>query len=193
MLFLKSAWKWLGDNDKQVKIVFAIIAAVYVIAEYRIKVHSDRAAAAMSYLNKYDEEKMLQVREKVLHDLVEALVIQMSTVPEDKRVKAYSDQFQQRFNSNEDTKQGIYTLLEFYRDLGVCVESSNCDSHAICGYFFDDIQSFREMCRPISVNWQEAEVLDELVKSDCETSLRKYCKDRAPNSPDCVAARARTL
>lgn len=186
MLFLKSVWKWLGDNEKQVKMVFAVVAAAYVICEYRIKVSSDRAAAAMSYLNKYDEEKMLQARQKVLHDLVEAIQEQMKTIPRDQLLKTYDAQLEQRVNSSEDTKQGIYMLLEFYRDLGVCVESSGCDARATCGYFFGDIQSFRELCRPISEQWPETEVLDELVKNNCEKSMRSYCKE-AKNSPDCVA------
>jgi hypothetical protein len=89
--------------------------------------------------------------------------------------------------------EDVYELLGFYRDVALCVKGDQCDPNTICGYFFDDIQSFRENYRPLLCKWQNdlgesAELqIGSLLQTSCNSRFQDYCKQH-PKSRYCLPA-----
>jgi hypothetical protein len=192
---MKSFWDWIGVNDKQLKLIFTIVGAVYVLWQYHISVRNQRITQASDYfiLNnraavldaQYKLEKFLQ--SKAYRDFSAAV----KQKPEDLREAEYKEGLPALINElNED--KDIYTITRFYGDLDLCVKASNCDLNTICKYFFQDMQDFRENYRPFldsSPDLSSTKAMGELAEQECSANFLNYCSLCKDSSPYCRGAR----
>jgi hypothetical protein len=61
--WMGNKWKWVGKNDGQIKIIFALVAACYVIFEYRQTIRQAKVATALKYIDRYEEGATAQIRD----------------------------------------------------------------------------------------------------------------------------------
>jgi hypothetical protein len=187
-------WKWIGTNEKQIKIVFAIIAAMYIGFEYRAKVKQDKIARAISYVEKHEQEKILEAREHLrgfwltgpVKELRERL---KSSIPPEKRPEQYHKEMVALLHSSGRIAE-VNSLLSFYGSVALCVNISHCDDKTVCRYFFDEIQRFRENYRALLDQWADElgdltpREIKHLAESTCSQQFKLYCKE-LKTSPYC--------
>jgi hypothetical protein len=188
-------WSWIGKNDKQIKIIFAAVAAFYVLFEYRAAIHQNQITTAISYVTKHDEGKILESREHLydfwLGQTMSQFIQQQHSLPKEERIKRYTQEFPQLVKAS-GCLADVYSLLSFYRDVALCVRVSNCDSKTICSYLFDDIQSFRDTYRPLLESWTtdlgetDDRTVGVLAEQACRPQFQQYCRE-VPASPYCHA------
>jgi hypothetical protein len=186
-------WGWIGRNEKQIKILFTLIAALYIVWEYRQAVYHSRVERAISYVHDYDQGKILEIREHLsdfwLSKPMTNFLQQQRGLDGDKRVKRYDEELPSLVQSSGSLNDA-YNLLNFYRDLSLCVKVSDCDRDTVCNYFFEDVQGFRENYRPLLPEWSQnfgehaAEIVGVLAEKECVSQFRSYCK-RVPTSTYC--------
>jgi hypothetical protein len=187
-------WQWIGTNEKQIKIVFAVIAALYIGIEYRFKVQQDRISRAISYAEKHEQEKILEARERLrkfwLTDPVRELIARLkSSLPPEKRAEHYHKEMVELLRSS-DLITEVDSLLNFYRSVALCVDIAHCDGKTICRYFFNEIQDFRENYRALLDEWANElgdlapGEIKYLVESTCSQQFKLYCKN-LQRSPYC--------
>lgn len=96
--------------------------------------------------------------------------------------------------SGSNTELSIYesaidNLLNFYKDLSLCVKVNKCDRDTICQFFFSDINAFRHTYRPVLDKWftyygdNSDGILSEFVRK-CSDQFNEHCQ-KNPTSKDC--------
>src|SRR5687768_1712383 len=51
-----ATWTWIGVHKDQLTLLLAIIAGVTALIEYRLKVHADRRAQTVAFVESYRDE-----------------------------------------------------------------------------------------------------------------------------------------
>jgi hypothetical protein len=182
----RSLWAWLGKNEAQIKIVFALVAAAYVIFEYNAHVEStrvERSVAAWKEVRQGGFYKSASALNQFYtsNDYKQWL---KTTTPETYHHRLI-EELEVRSLSND-----IYALRGLYGGVAICAKSNLCDKGTTCTLFFDEIQAFRETYRQHLKMWEET--LGDHSASDIEEFALKLCKDQVkaycvevPQSPDC--------
>lgn len=61
-------WKWIGENEKQIKILFTLIGALfYVIWEYGSSLEQTRITAAMDLVEQYGKPPLSDEKKNYHH------------------------------------------------------------------------------------------------------------------------------
>lgn len=193
-------WKWVGENEKQIKIVFTLIAAIYVVFEYQVKVKQDHIANTIDYVHRYADGKILESRERLDVFWLSNRVIKVnrklqaetnSTI----RIKRYHEIIPHLLRTSGRSRD-VYKILQFYRDVGLCVHTGRCDRETACNYFFTDMQSFRENYRALLDGWTQSigetapGELSLLVEQKCDDKFAQYCK-KMPSSSYCTNSQSK--
>jgi hypothetical protein len=187
---MKSFWEWIGANDKQLKAVFTVVAAVTFVWQYHINVRNQRVAQASDYFVLKDRAEVVLAQfnlgkfrqSQPYKDFCKDLLKE----PADKRETDYDGGLPSLIVEKGYDKD-VYTVVRFYEDLGLCVKAANCDPQTICNYFFSDVQNFREDYRPVlqSFDPSSTNVIDELAEGECSASFFHYCDHNGSKSPYC--------
>lgn len=189
-----TVWKWVGENEKQIKIVFTLIASMYVIFQYQAKIRQDRIANSMDYTHRYTSEPILPMKERLdsfwLSKQVQEVSRKLQAEPNSAvRFKRYNEVIPQLLQTSGRDRD-VYGILQFYRDVGLCIQANRCYYKTACDYFFVDMLSFRSNYRPLLEEWTltlgetaPAE-LSELIQHTCRENFVQFCKEH-PTSNHC--------
>lgn len=193
--WIKKKWEWMGQNEKQIKIVFTFIAAAYVLCEYQAKIKYDHVANSIEYVRRYSDGKILASRESLDAFGISNLYIKESRkLQAEPNVKVRKRRYHEiipRLLKTNGKYPDVYTILQFYRDIGLCVSVGRCDRETVCNYFFKDMQSFRENYAAILIKWEQSigetapKELSDLVQQKCADKFAEYCK-KQPDSDYCI-------
>lgn len=179
-------WSWFGRNEVQIKIIFAIVAAMYVVFEYRMNVWDDKISRTLDYIKQYNSGEILEASVSLNSFWIsdEATNFFTNVTPENYTREIIMLIIEKQWYDE------IYKLHNFYSDLSMCANNSICDVDTACEFFFDDIQSFRETYRvfleDVSGKWGEdiSSEVQTFVKTRCQTQFKSYCTE-LPESPYC--------
>ncbi len=180
-------WKWIGKNEKQIKIVFTLIAAFYIIFEYQTKLQQDRIAHSMNYVHRYTSVPVLEVKERLdsfwLSDQIQGVSRKLiSEADPSVRFKQYSTVISQLLRTS-GRDHDVYRILQFYRNVGLCVSAGRCDYKTVCDYFFTDMRSFQSNYRPLFDEWTQTlgetapAELSQFIQQTCSRNVAQHCKD----------------
>jgi hypothetical protein len=182
---LNRIWQWVGRNDKQLKIAFALIAAGYVLYEYIDRGHEAKVSKSYDYVKRYNEGELGAARKslsgfwssKSLADWKKEINPTNFYVEIPKRVR------------QEGLVDEIALTGAFLAELGLCVEAGACDASTACHFFYDDLQAFRHNYKWYLEEldeWRNATplILGNLASGSCGKQNRAYCKANS-TSPYC--------
>jgi hypothetical protein len=174
-------WKWIGENEKQIKILFTLIGALYVIWEYRSSLKQTRILAAMDFVEQYSKPPVYDDKKKLalfwMSDKGINFVNEQKKLTSKERKEAYSKNLlvllkNNSANNNEQliNELAIDGVFNFYKDVSYCLKTNKCDRDTICQYFFSAIKGFEHTYRPVleklSTDYgnSSGEVLSEFVR-----------------------------
>ena len=186
MQTLQVIWRWVGNNDKQLKILFAIAAAFYIAIQYYLRVEESKVEKSIEYIQKYDQGD-------VFNATTALNTFWISKEAEQFFERVNADNYDDEFTKLADQKNfgpHIYVIHRFFRNLALCANNGVCDGGAVCDFFFDDIQAFRETYRPYLTVWNQkwgenvSKGIDGLVEKTCSSEFNTYCRAQ-PKSRDC--------
>jgi hypothetical protein len=131
-------WRWIGADNEQIKIIFALVAATWIIVEYRIKQHELRVERTVSYVKKATEDKFIEDSIKLTRGLLDPdMMTRLESVEGDK--EKYAKIMKEFAEKNFSETWRIYN---FYNDLATCVNENLCDSATACRRFHREISVF---------------------------------------------------
>jgi hypothetical protein len=184
-----AAWKWIGENDKQLLVCFAFIGGFYALFEYWSHQNSDQEQEVAKYVVLQGSPQIATARSK-LELLMNAPEI--SGLTKD----TYASFFEAKY-SDAEVLQSLIIELNFFDSLSICVESERCSRQLACKYFFADAEGFLQNFRPLLAklqvrdNTESAVYLKRFAHTHCESSIKKYCASPMIHfrSVDCVKFR----
>ena len=131
--------RWIagvGTYHEQIKISFAIFAAVWIFFEYRGKQQEGRVERSAAYMKQEGAEKVTEAEIKaVLFRLDSDFKKRLDAVPEGDRAafEAFA------IANGEKLAEDVWRRLHFYKSLAICVKSGLCDPETACTGFRTDI------------------------------------------------------
>jgi hypothetical protein len=188
----RRGWRWIGRNDKQLVICFALIAGLYALFEYRSHEDAEREHEVARYVQLQGAEHIASARSKL-----EALM--NGTAVSGLNNDTYGPFFENLIN-DRDTVAAVLVELKFFDSLDLCVDSSRCSKELACKYFFLDAEGFLQNFRPLLLKLQVRDILDtdstaylrQFAHHHCHADLKRYCSSGLINfrSVDCKPFRA---
>jgi hypothetical protein len=182
-----SVWPWVGSNHEQVKILFAVLAAFFVVVEYLGKANEAAVAKTLEYVKRFNETEIAAARKKL-----DAFLDQRSVEPWGKQLnpRNYDREITTRLYERGLTSD-VRLLGHFYREVGLCVQGKICNAAKACHFFFTDIQEFMHNYKPYLEEPERLRegtpaILFQLVSVSCAPQHKAYCA-KYP-SPFCLTA-----
>lgn len=133
---MKRIWGFIGRYAEQIKIGFAIFAALWIYYEFLGKQHEARIERAIAYIKRAGEDKLLDAEIKRTRHwigLQEKLLA----------VQGNQDEFNKlSIKSGQALFDEVWLALNFFKDLAVCVNTGLCDTDTACSRFSRDIEVF---------------------------------------------------
>lgn len=181
-----AVWNWIGKNEKQLTILFAMIAGLYVLYEYRLSVHASKVERAMAYVERGRSGEV----QTDLHDLRE-FSWKLADSGDLKGVapKDYSAEFARRL-AGAGMVGRVDRVMEHYQDIATCVDAELCDAAVSCQLLFGEMQDFQENYRALLDAWRDRGgdtgpvQIAAFLKNQCVEERTKYCRE-VPRSVDC--------
>jgi hypothetical protein len=174
----RTVWKWLKDNETQLKIIFAIVAASYALSEYKAKDYLDRVKNSADVLEKFyggDGYKAVTA----LDDYWLSLSPQREQLESN---KITATQYRElvtdgvRSSHRPDMLRAIRSL----KTVSMCAIQGRCDAASLCTQLaqtMEDLRcNFREYISELSTQ-NGACIVDEidyLLDVECKEWLASY-------------------
>jgi hypothetical protein len=170
-----SIWKWLKDNSESVKIIFAVIAGIYVALQYKANDHIDHVKASTESIDQFYKSDNYTSLLRL----------------EDFWLSEHNVELRRRLENKEITSETYRNILfnlvkmDYYGDLrkaarglqsvSICGIQGRCDGPTICMYLFHTMEDFRCNFREEIADISYANgacFIDEM-----DYFLDTYCKD----------------
>lgn len=136
-------WTWIKDNDPQIKIVFAVLAGLSVLMEYRAKDYLDRVKNASEQVEKYygseNHLSLLRLEDLWLSEEVALRRRQLNAGL--LHPAGYRGYVADRVSSHHraDFLQAVRGL----NNLSICAIQGRCEPSTMCMYVAQRVQDFR--------------------------------------------------
>lgn len=131
----------IGQYHEHIKIAFAMIAALWVLMEYRGKQYEQRVERAVNYIKQASESSLLDAEVKTTLTWVDpAFLAKVKAATGDREAvnKLLANSIEQSL-----TKE-VWNTFNFYKSLSICVNADLCDAKTACARFERDIRIFNE-------------------------------------------------
>jgi len=159
----------------------AIWAAIWAYHEYRTVQYNRRVANSMKYVEHYNKSEVLAARYAIWGPWLKPNKLMWLRENKDDRDK-WNEETEQFITQNELYKE-FYILLNFFNEIGTCVNNRLCDTESACSMFYGDAMAFWGLLyfylERINCAWQDDvynEIKDFLFISCQEWSDREYQK-----------------
>lgn len=147
---IKSGWTWLAGNKEQLAIVFTVIAAGYVLYEYRGSQIDADVKRTLDFQSRYSEKELLSARtalDDVLFD------------PDlDKKLKATGlkgNAAITKLIADSKLTSNVRLLADFYGQVATCMKNSLCDRETACSAFQKGAAELRDDYYGLFKSWEK--------------------------------------
>jgi len=183
---IRSGWLWIKANDVQLKILFSVVAALYVLAEYSMKGHEAKVEKTLKYVERHTQFEVAAARRKLDAFWLSKPVSEWQKLLNPANYNTVVPDMMQK----RDLLGEIKVLTAFYNELSQCVNKRICDGPTACQFFFEEVQSFRHNYKwhldELQDGWKESggTAINEMVDHACSKDAASYCA-KTPKSPYC--------
>ena len=147
----KLKWKWLGDNKDQLTILFAVIAAGYVLYEYRGNQDASRIARTMEFATRYSEKELLGARIALDNVLFDEGFDKKRAATGLKGNDAIS-----KIITDMKLDSNVRLLADFFGQVATCMKNSLCDIGTTCAAFRQGTKELRNNYYGLFARWEKA-------------------------------------
>jgi hypothetical protein len=168
-------WRWIRDNVEPLKVIFAVLAGIFALFEYKSKDYIDRVKNSSDVVDKYfasDEYKaLLKIEEFQLSD---GYIKKQNQLAQ----KVISSQEFRVFVANEIKKKYSAEFLRAIRGMkavSTCAIQGRCEPLSICMYLSQPMEDFRCDFREVVAELSSSNgscIIDEM-----NYVLDNYCTD----------------
>ena len=126
---IKKIWTRVGTDAEQIKIVFAIIAAGYILFEYQSSLTDAAIKQTMSFQARYSEGDLLKAHldlDSMLLNPDNQKILNAAAKP--------SEEITRLVISNKYDRD-VAVLADFFSQLATCVQSGVCQLETACAVF----------------------------------------------------------
>lgn len=174
MSALVAVGAWIGKYAQQIKICFAIIAAIWILVEYTGKQQEARVEHSLDYVKQLSEGELLAADIRLTQFWVKKSTVQkLESLPKGDK-KAYADFLIDSVDSSLTAE--VWQLFNFFKNLSICVNTRICDAATACTRFRRDIEAFLQSYEPYFERYKS------IFHDDAFEPIRKMLSDEACKS-----------
>jgi hypothetical protein len=148
--WLVVAWQWAGKNKEQLTILFAAIAGIYVLIEYRRNETDAKIKRTMEFQARYAQSEILAARLRLETfwldpDSKKHLAAAPGTAPE----KITQVVLDHKLAGN------VFLLADFMGQLTTCLKNDLCDLATACSAFRNHVVAVRNTYFDLFTRWEK--------------------------------------
>jgi hypothetical protein len=123
-------WSWLGIHNEQIKILFAVVAALWILAEYKGKQEDARIERTVYYIKRSESPEWLAADLAITkYWLDDDHRKQLAALPKGDQ-QAYADLI---ISAVDMSLTGpVWTQYNFHKNVAICVNTNQCDLPTAC-------------------------------------------------------------
>jgi len=144
----RALWTWLGTDHDQVKILFAVIAALYILWEYHDKQVEYRVSKTYDFQVRLASNELQKAR----LDLNLLLISNKPAI--DAAGSGGSDLIASLVHSNQ-MERNVLLLADFYSQVADCSKLNLCELDVACQAFREPVIAFRNNFYPLFDKWKK--------------------------------------
>jgi hypothetical protein len=147
---MSKGWEWLGANNDQVTIVFALIAGLYVLFEYQANEADTRVNRSLELQARYSQSELLAARQQLeAFWLSEESKQALDQAPGDAAEKITFVVRARKLDPH------VFLLADFLGQVALCVKSDLCDAKTACDAFRGPVVALHNTYFDLFKRWQE--------------------------------------
>ncbi len=185
-----TALAFVKQNAEAIKILLALIAAVYAAGVFHIEVRDNRIANALAFQDRANEPhlrsafktiNMFWMREEG-HKILRKYRDKKTAAKNNEQISAANNLWANQakiaalIHKHEDE---IFLIFEYYRDIVVCVKQGRCHKPTACDLYSNDINNFRITYSEFLFYWEQLwqNTIEGALKHFRSGCVRKKNKD----------------
>jgi len=147
---MASGWKWLEDNKEQLTILFTVIAAGYVLYEYRNSQADANIKRTLDFQARFSEKEFLSARTNLDNILFDPHF-------DDKLAKTglKGNEAMSKLILDAKLDPSVRLLADFYGQVATCMMNSLCDLETACATFRQRVKEFRDNYYGLFQRWEK--------------------------------------
>jgi hypothetical protein len=152
-------WTWV---ERLTRVIVLLGIPMFFVGEF-LKREQDRASNTLDFVKRFQDSQLVAQRFVLLKPWMQYDVksIEAAQVPKsvlDELVIKMIDVSKQTANQ-DDLRPAIFSLVDFYESLGICVEISRCDRNIAENYFEDYARRFYCLYQPYIEHLREKQLV----------------------------------
>ncbi len=168
----------LETHIELVKLVFAVIAALWVLFEYRAKQEEGRVAQTLEHVKRWNTEEIAQADRKINDFIIDP--VNKPKLDAAKGNKQALDDFMTDAAKAKLSTE-VWKIYNFYNNVAVCVDAELCEAVSACRYFGSQMKIFLENFGAYFEEFRKSYKYDALTQIHAMLAI-KACK--FPKSSD---------
>lgn len=126
---IKELWAWMGTQAEAIKLVFAVIAAAYILFEYQSNLTDNAIKQTMAFQARYSERDLLKA-----HLDLDSMLLNPETQKKLTAAAKPSEEIANLVYSN-NYERDVLILAHFFGQLATCAQNSICHVETTCAVF----------------------------------------------------------
>jgi hypothetical protein len=144
---LKAGWDFLANNKDQIKLIFTVIAAIFVTVEYFDAMQASRVKQTMEFQSRFGQSDI----QKANFDLNLLLIDKKPEL--DAAGKGASARITELVKEQKLDRSALL-ITDFFVQVKTCIEGNVCDRKLACSLFADQIKAFHNNFNNLFESWR---------------------------------------
>ena len=147
---LRACWTWIGENHEQLTLLFAIVAGIYVLIEYKRNETDGATKRVMEYQARYGQKEILSARRALdafwLNPGSETDLAAESGSPADKVAAVV---IKRKLDGE------VFVVADFFDQVTVCMRSDLCHLKTACRIFKPAVDALHNTYFALFQKWEK--------------------------------------
>ena len=143
-----TAWFWIHENDRQLKLIFGLVTVLSILLGYCSNQHEANIKRTLDFQAKYSEGELLKAHlelDALLLDRADKTAIDEAPDPPRKIMELVQAKGYER---------DVLILADFFSQVATCVRGGLCDLPTACAVFSDSVIRHRNNYFRLFELWQ---------------------------------------
>jgi hypothetical protein len=144
----KALWTWLGTDHDQVKILFAVIAALFILWEYHDKQVENRVSKTYDFQTRLASDESQKAR-------LDLNFLLINNTPAIKAAGTGASDLIADLVRKANLEREVLLLVDFYTQAATCAKLNLCELDVACEAFRAPVVAFRNNFYSLFEQWKK--------------------------------------
>jgi hypothetical protein len=143
-------WSWIGDNHEQIALLFAVVAGLYVLIEYKRSETDADTKRVMEFQARYGQREILAARRKL-----EAFWLNPDSDAERDAATGSAAEKITEVVLKHKLDGDVFVVADFFDQVTTCMRVDLCHLKTACAIFKSEVDGMRNTYFDLFKKWEK--------------------------------------